>query len=73
MDHESSITEGPLQVDANGWTITFHGPDFEGNMADLRVKVLRKTNDDYQWSAAEKQGEAWKALATLEYLCVAGQ
>jgi hypothetical protein len=67
MDHESSITEGPLRVDADGWTITFHGPDFEGNPADLRVKVLRKTNDDYQWSVAEKQGDTWKQLAQLEY------
>ncbi len=73
MDHENSITEGPLQVDPDGWTITFHEPDFEGNMADLRVKVLRKTNDDYQWSVAEKQGDTWKQLAQLEYLRQPGE
>jgi hypothetical protein len=73
MDHANSITEGPLQIDGNLWTITFHGPDFAGNPADLRVLITRKTNDDYNWSVAEKQGETWKELAQLEYLRVPGE
>jgi hypothetical protein len=68
MNPNSKITQGPVEIDGDAMTITFHGPDFEGNMADLRVKVLRKTNDDYQWSVAEKQGDSWKQLAQLEYL-----
>ena len=73
MDHANSITEGPIQIDGNLWTITFHGPDFEGNPADLRVRITRKTNDDYYWSVAEKQGETWKDLAQLEYLRQPGE
>jgi hypothetical protein len=73
MDHANSITEGPLEIDGNLWTISFHGPDFEGHLADLRVRITRKTNDDYNWSVAEKQGETWKDLAQLEYLRVPGE
>jgi hypothetical protein len=68
MDHANSITEGPIQIDGNLWTITFHGPDFEDNPADLRVRITRKTNDDYTWSVSEKQADTWKDLAQLEYL-----
>jgi hypothetical protein len=61
------------EILGNLWTITFHGPDFAGHPADLRVLVTRKTNDDYNWSVAEKQGETWKELAHLEYLRVPGE
>jgi len=73
MDARNGITEGPVQVDGNQWTIQFRGEDFEGKMADLRVLVARKTNDDYNWSVAEKQGDSWKELAALEYLRLPGQ
>jgi hypothetical protein len=73
MDAKNSITAGPVQIDGDQWVMTFHGPDFEGKMADLRVTVRRKTNDDYLWSAAEKDGDGWKELAALEYLRVPGQ
>jgi hypothetical protein len=73
MDSRNSITESSVQVDGNQWTMLFRGEDFEGKMADLRVVVERKTNDDYRWSLAEKQGDTWKDLAALEYLRVAGQ
>jgi len=73
MDHDNGVTEGPLVVDSDGWTITFHGPDFEGHDADLRVKILRKTNDAYLWTVSEKQGETWKDLAQLDYLRQPGQ
>jgi hypothetical protein len=73
MDARNGITEGPVQVDGNQWTIQIHGPDFEGKMADLRVLVMRKTNDQYHWSVEEKQGDIWKELAALEYLRLPGQ
>jgi hypothetical protein len=73
MDHANSITEGPIEIEGNLWIITFRGPDFEGQPADLRVQITRKTNDDYNWSVAEKQGETWKDLAQLEYLRQPGQ
>ncbi|MGA2419160.1 MAG: hypothetical protein ABSG69_03700 [Candidatus Acidiferrum sp.] len=54
-------------------TINFHDEDFGGKMADLRVLVTRKTNDDYRWSVSEKEAGTWKGIASLEYLRVAGQ
>jgi hypothetical protein len=72
MDARNGITEGPVEVDGNQWTIQFHGEDFAGKMADLRVLVMRKTNDDYRWSVAEKEGGEWKELASLEYLRMPG-
>jgi hypothetical protein len=73
MDAQNSITASSVLVDGNQWTMAFRGEDFEGKPADLRVIVERKTNDDYRWSLAEKQADAWKELAALEYLRVAGQ
>ncbi len=73
MDAQNSITASSVLVDGNQWTMAFRGEDFEGKPADLRVMVERKTNDDYRWSLAEKQADAWKELAALEYLRVAGQ
>src|SRR5277367_5989024 len=68
MDARNSITESPVLVDGDQWTMQFRGPDFDGKMADLRVVVARKTNDQYRWSVSEKQSDAWKELAALEYL-----
>ena len=73
MDARNGITEGPVQVDGNQWTITFRGEDFLGKIADLRVLVARKTNDAYSWSVAEKNGDSWKELAALEYLRLPGE
>jgi len=72
MDAQNSVTQGPMQVDGDNWRISFHAPDFEGKMADLRVNVVRKSNDKYRWSLEEKQGEQWKQLATLDYLRMPG-
>jgi hypothetical protein len=72
MNPNSEITQGPVEIEGDTMTITFRGTDFEGKMADLRVSVLRKSNDDYNWTVAEKQGEIWKDLAQLEYLRVPG-
>jgi hypothetical protein len=73
MDARNSITEGPVQVDGNQWTITFRGEDFAGKIADLRVLVARKANDAYSWSVAEKNGDSWKELAALEYVRLPGE
>jgi hypothetical protein len=73
MDAKNAITTAPVQVDGDSWTMTWRGPDFQGQVADLRVTVKRKTNDDYWWSAAEKDGDNWKEVAALEYLRTAGQ
>ncbi|HYL61661.1 MAG TPA: hypothetical protein VE077_03490 [Candidatus Methylomirabilis sp.] len=72
MDAKNGITEGPVEVSGEATKLSFHGPDFEGKEADLRVFVRRKTNDDYRWSVEEKQGEAWKEVVALEYLRTAG-
>jgi hypothetical protein len=72
MDAENSITQGPVQVDGDTMNIKFRGQDFESKLADLRVVVLRKNNDDYHWTLQEMQGGGWKDLAALEYLRVAG-
>jgi hypothetical protein len=73
MDSQNAITESPVLVEGDQWTMQFRGQDFEGKMADLRVIVARKTNDDYRWSLSEKQADTWKELAALEYLRVSGQ
>jgi hypothetical protein len=73
MDGRNGITEGPVQVDGDEWTMQFHGSDFAGKMADLRVMVTRKTNDAYHWSVAEKDGDQWKELAALDYMRLAGE
>lgn len=72
MDSQNSITQGPVKIDGNDMTISFRGEDFEGKTADLRVIVTRKTNDDYHWALQEMKDGAWKDLAGLEYLRVAG-
>ena len=72
MDTRNAVIEGPVKVAGEQWLISFRGEDFEGKMSDLQVTVTRKTNDDYRWALSEKQGDAWKELAALEYLRVAG-
>ena len=72
MDAKNAITEGPVEVNGDVTKMSFHGPDFEGKEADLRVFVARKTKDDYRWSVEEKQEEGWKEIAALEYLRTAG-
>jgi hypothetical protein len=69
MDATNAITQGPVEVNGEVTKISFHGPDFDGKDADLRVFVARKTKDDYRWSVEEKQPDiTWKELAALEYL-----
>jgi hypothetical protein len=72
MNSKGEILEGPMQWDGTVLRILFRGQDFEGKMADLKVEVVRKTNDHYHWSAFEKNGEDWKELLGLEYLRTAG-
>jgi hypothetical protein len=72
MDAQNSITQGPVKLNDNDIIISFRGEDFEGKTADLRVIVTRKNNDNYHWALQEMKGGAWKDLAGLEYLRVAG-
>ena len=72
MDAKNGITQGPVEVNGDVTKITFHGPDFAGNVADLQVTVTRKTNDEYHWAVGEKDGPNWKELAALEYLRAVG-
>ena len=55
------------RVDADTTRFWFHGPDFDGKEADLRVDVTRLNPDLYRWSVAEKVEASWKELASLEY------
>jgi hypothetical protein len=68
MDAGNSITEGPVRLDGDVMQMTFRAEDFEGKMADLRVRVTRRSNDDYNWLLEEKIPDGWKQLFTLEYL-----
>jgi hypothetical protein len=70
MDSRNSITQGPVKVDGETTEMSFHGTDFEGKAADLRVKVVRKNNDHYTWQLEEKVSDGWKPMASLEYLRV---
>lgn len=72
MDTRNSITQGPVKLDGETTEMTFRGNDFEGKPADLRVKVVRKTNDHYTWLLEEKLPDGWKQLGALEYLRTAG-
>ena len=68
MDARNHITQGAVAVDGAVTQFTFRGQDFEGKMADLRVLVAKKSNDDYTWTLEEKQATGWGQLAGLEYL-----
>ena len=72
MNSKGEILEGPMKWDGTLLRILFRGEDFEGKMADLKVEVTRKTNDQYHWAVFEKNGEEWKELFGLEYLRAGG-
>jgi len=71
MDASARITQGRVRVDGNLMEITFRAPDMQGKEADMRVRVARKTNDDYVWTLEEKDAADWKQTLKLEYLRVA--
>ena len=68
MDAGGAITQGPMEWNGDMLRVLFHGPDFEGKIADLKVEVTRLSNQHYHWMVAEKQAEGWKELGALEYL-----
>lgn len=70
MDYANAIIQGPIAISGETTKFSFRATDFEGKMADMQVEVARKTNDKYQWTLEEKGGDAWKQLATLEYVRV---
>ena len=70
MDYANTIIQGPIAIDGETTKFSFRAKDFEGKTADMEVNVVRKTNDKYQWTLAEKSGDSWKQLATLEYVRV---
>jgi len=72
MDASNAITQGPVKLDGDTTEFAFRGPDFEGKVSDLRVHVVRVTNDHYTWQLDEKAGADWKRLASLEYMRAAG-
>ena len=68
MDYSNEIIQGPIAIDGETTKFSFRSKDFEGMTADMQVNVVRKTKDKYQWELEEKSGDAWKALAALEYM-----
>jgi hypothetical protein len=68
MDSKNGITQGSIAVDGDTTQFTFRGQDFDGKLADLRVLLLRKSNDHYLWQLEEKSQDTWKPLAKLDYL-----
>ena len=74
MDARNGITQGPVVADANAFVMKFHGPDFEGKPADLRVTVTRKDPNLYTWVVDEALPDgAWKPLASLDYRRTPGE
>jgi hypothetical protein len=67
MSAEGTIFEGPISVNGDSTTFDFRGEDFEGKISDLRVNVVKKTNDLYHWQLLEKSDGSWKDLAGLDY------
>jgi hypothetical protein len=72
MDAANAITQCPVGIEGDTMRMEFHGADFEGKPADLRVNVVRATADRYRWNLEEKSGESWKPLLALEYVRTAG-
>jgi len=72
MNAQNEIIEGPMQVDGDNWTVTFHGADPEGKMADMRAEIAHKSSDLYHWLVREKFGDNWKEIMALDYRRVAG-
>jgi hypothetical protein len=68
MDYANEIIQGPIAIDGETTKFSFRAKDFEGKLADMQVKVIKKTNDKYQWALEEKSGDAFKPLAALEYV-----
>jgi hypothetical protein len=68
MDSANAITEDPVTLKGDVMDVFFNGQDFEGRVADLRVKVTRKGNDLYHGMLAERQNGGWKQLAGLDYV-----
>jgi hypothetical protein len=68
MDSKNGVTQGPIVIDGETTQFLFRGPDFDGKIADLRVLLLRKSNDHYLWQLEEKSQDTWKPLAKLDYL-----
>jgi hypothetical protein len=68
MDYANAIIQGPIAIDGETTKFSFRAKDFEGKVTDMQVKVIKKTNDKYQWVLEEKSGDTWKPLAALEYV-----
>ncbi len=68
MDYTNEIVQGPVAISGETTKLSFHATDFEGKPSDMQVDLLKKSNDKYQWTLEEKVGDAWKQLATLEYV-----
>jgi hypothetical protein len=71
-DARNEITQGQVVVRGDTTEIAFRAHDFEGKLADMKVAVVRSTNDRYTWSLTEKNGEVWKPLFSLEYVRTPG-
>jgi hypothetical protein len=72
MDAGNDIMEGPVRVDGNTMELTFRAHDFDGKLADMKVDVVRTNDDLYTWKLAEKEGDGWKPLASLDYRRMTG-
>ncbi|HET7452937.1 MAG TPA: hypothetical protein VFL12_09360 [Thermoanaerobaculia bacterium] len=71
-DARNEITQGAVAVQGDTMEIAFRAHDFAGKLADMKVAVVRSTNDRYTWSLSEKNGDAWKPLFSLEYIRTPG-
>jgi len=68
MDAHNEITQGSITVKGEVFDFDFHGTNFAGKLAELKVQLNRKSNDRYLWQLSEKAPAGWQQLASLEYV-----
>ena len=72
MSFANEIIQGSIAIEGQTTKFSFRAKDFQEQMADMQVKLLRKTNDKYQWQLEEKFDDKWRPLASLEYVRTQG-
>lgn len=70
MDEHNAITQGPMSVGGDKWTISFRDSgDIVGvtGTVDYRVDIVRTAPDTYQWTLFANVAQAWKKVFALVY------
>jgi hypothetical protein len=70
MDEHNTITQGPMSVSGDKWTISFRDSgDIVGvtGPVDYRVDIVRTAPDTYQWTLFANVAQTWKKVFALVY------